>query len=92
VQVGLDQDPPIYAARTAEMTGMSHQAQLLLIEIQSCELFVLGLAWNRDPPILYLSTGFISMSHCSWLHIHFLPGIAIFEILLQFSIHMSIPS
>jgi hypothetical protein len=36
---GLDCYPPIYASCLAEMTGMHHHGQLLLIEIASCELF-----------------------------------------------------
>jgi hypothetical protein len=35
----MDQDYPIYASTVAGMTGAYYHAQLLLVEIGSCELF-----------------------------------------------------
>jgi hypothetical protein len=36
---GLDCYPPIYASCLAEMTGMHHHGQLLLVDVESLELF-----------------------------------------------------
>jgi hypothetical protein len=42
---------PIYSCRTAEMTDFSHLAQLLLVEMGSCEHFAQA---GLDPPDLQL--------------------------------------
>jgi hypothetical protein len=46
--VSLDCHPPIYASHIARVTGMSHHAQLLLIEMGSQEILP-ELAWNHYP-------------------------------------------
>jgi hypothetical protein len=46
-QAGLDCNLPIYASQIAEMIGMHHHTQLLLVEMESCELFI-QLASNNN--------------------------------------------
>jgi hypothetical protein len=38
-QASLDLDSPIYTFHIAGMTGMCYHTQLLLVEMESCELF-----------------------------------------------------
>jgi hypothetical protein len=52
-QPDLECHLPIYASHIAEMTGMYHHTQLLLVEMGSCELLA-HLASNQDSLDSYL--------------------------------------
>jgi hypothetical protein len=59
-QGSLDFNSPVCASSIAGMTGTHHHALFLLVEMgESRELFCPELAWNLDPPDLFMDT-----SHC----------------------------